>query len=123
MAVLWIRENNVNINYVIKKNMNSGLALITVDLNGENHIVLSEGANGCTKYRNVDNVLEQSILPVEVKEYNSELYNALKILEQFDLEYVTHEEFKLMKKKAKAVIRTGECSIILRSVIIFNQKW
>ena len=33
-----LKENNVNISYVMEKNMNSGLALITVDKNGENHI-------------------------------------------------------------------------------------
>ncbi|MGA9225727.1 MAG: ribokinase, partial [Mesobacillus sp.] len=61
-----LKENNVNLNYVIEKNTNSGLALITVDQNGENHIVLSEGANGLIKNKDVDKVLEQSILPAAV---------------------------------------------------------
>lgn len=70
-----------------------------------------------------DFVAEKATLALEVKEHNSELNNVVKRMEQFDLEYVTHEEFKLMTKKAKAVIRTGECSpyanIILHSGVIF----
>lgn len=61
-----LKENNVNISYVMEKNMNSGLALITVDKNGENHIVLSEGANGSIKNWDVDKVFEHPILPAAV---------------------------------------------------------
>lgn len=70
-----------------------------------------------------DFVADKATMALEVKKHNSELYNVVKRMEQFDLEYVTHEEFKLMTKKAKAVIRTGECSpyanIILHSGVIF----
>jgi len=70
-----------------------------------------------------DFVADKATLALEVKEHNPELYNVVKRMEQFDLDYVTHEEFKLMTKKAKAVIRTGECSpyanIILHSGVIF----
>ncbi len=36
----------VNTKYILEKETNSGMAFITIDRTGENHIILSEGANG-----------------------------------------------------------------------------
>ncbi|WP_423407839.1 D-ribose pyranase [Heyndrickxia sp. MSNUG] len=71
-----------------------------------------------------DFVVEKAILALEIKTNNGEL---LKEIERSgylnNMEYVTHEELKILTKKAKAVIRTGECSpyanIILHSGVIF----
>jgi ribokinase len=41
-----LRKYGVQTNKMMLKTGNSGMAFITVDQNGENHIILSEGANG-----------------------------------------------------------------------------
>ncbi|MEH7438079.1 ribokinase [Neobacillus drentensis] len=61
--LLSLKENQVNIDYVLEKETNSGLAFITVDTQGENHIILSEGANGLMEKRDIKEVLLKSITP------------------------------------------------------------
>lgn len=76
--------------------------------------------------------VEQVILAKETKEYSSQLYEKIiiKIQEMEKVEgikvkhtEVSHEEFKLMTKESKAVIRTGEftpyANIILKSGVVF----
>jgi ribokinase len=58
-----LKGYNVNTEHVIEKDTNSGLAFITVDQHGENHIVLSEGANGLIGKDDVEHALVKSILP------------------------------------------------------------
>lgn len=67
---------------------------------------------------------ESYILASEISEYNSETEQQIKdMLKDAKSIYLTHEEFKERCKKAKAVIRTGECTpyanIILQSGVIF----
>ncbi|MEH7441984.1 D-ribose pyranase [Bacillus sp. JJ1122] len=71
-----------------------------------------------------DFVVEKAILALEIKTDNGALLKEIERSGQLNnVEYVTHEEFKNLTKKAKAVIRTGECSpyanIILHSGVIF----
>lgn len=71
-----------------------------------------------------DFVVEKAILALEIKTNNGELLKEIERSSHLNnVEYVTHEEFKILTKKAKAVIRTGECSpyanIILHSGVIF----
>lgn len=71
-----------------------------------------------------DFVVEKAILALEIKTNNGELLKEIERSCQLNnVEYVTHEEFKILTKRAKAVIRTGECSpyanIILHSGVIF----
>ncbi|TXK85896.1 ribokinase [Paenibacillus sp. N3.4] len=53
-----IRGMGVHSDFVIHKNGNSGLASITVDASGENHIILSEGANGLLTVNDIQDSLE-----------------------------------------------------------------
>lgn len=69
-----------------------------------------------------DMEIEKVILAEEIQDFNSELEDVLK--NKFtEKEYVSHEEFKKLTRKAKAVIRTGEATpyanIILHSGVIF----
>ena len=71
-----------------------------------------------------DFIVEKATMAWEIKTNNEELHNEIESGGQLkNLEYVTHEEFKMLTKNAKAVIRTGECSpyanIILHSGVIF----
>ena len=58
----------------------------------------------------------------EIKEKNPEVYEAIK-KRVSNLQEVSHEEFKVLTKDSKAVVRTGECSpyanIILKSGVVF----
>jgi D-ribose pyranase len=68
--------------------------------------------------------VEKYTLAEEIKTKNgvvqSVVYNALRNAES---EYISHEDFKELTKKAKAVIRTGECTpyanVILHSGVVF----
>ncbi|WP_394139728.1 D-ribose pyranase [Cytobacillus oceanisediminis] len=69
-----------------------------------------------------DMEIEKVTLAEEIQDFNSELEDVLK--NKFtEKEYVSHEEFKELTHKAKAVIRTGEATpyanIILHSGVIF----
>lgn len=41
----YLKSNNVNINYIIEKNIPNGHAIIQVDKNGQNCIIVSKGSN------------------------------------------------------------------------------
>ena len=62
--------------------------------------------------------VEEAIIASEIKEKNPEVYEAIK-------KRVSNlqEEFKVLTKDSKAVVRTGECSpyanIILKSGVVF----
>lgn len=68
--------------------------------------------------------VESIILAEEIKEKNPGIHEEL--LKRFcesQIKYVLHEQFKVLTKNSKAVIRTGECSpyanIILESGVTF----
>lgn len=66
--------------------------------------------------------VEEAIIASEIKEKNPEVYEAIK-KRVSNLQEVSHEEFKVLTKDSKAVVRTGECSpyanIILKSGVVF----
>jgi len=66
--------------------------------------------------------VEEAIIATEIKEINPEVYKAIK-KRVSNLQEVSHEEFKVLTKDSKAVVRTGECSpyanIILKSGVVF----
>lgn len=53
-----IRRIGVQSDFVFNKDGNSGLASITVDASGENHIILTEGANGLLTVNDIKDSLE-----------------------------------------------------------------
>lgn len=53
-----IRGIGVQSDFVFNKDGNSGLASITVDASGENHIILTEGANGLLTVNDIKDSLE-----------------------------------------------------------------
>lgn len=66
--------------------------------------------------------VEEAIIASEIKEKNPEVYESIK-KRVSNLQEVSHEEFKVLTKDSKAVVRTGECSpyanIILKSGVVF----
>lgn len=67
---------------------------------------------------------EEIILAEEIKEQNPKILEEVyEIFKEVKITFITHEELKLMTKKCKAVIRTGEqtpyANIILKSGVIF----
>ncbi|OTN77722.1 hypothetical protein A5886_002823 [Enterococcus sp. 8G7_MSG3316] len=73
---------------------------------------------------NDEMAIESIVLAEEIKEQNATQLQYIN--EQFpdiSVHYVTHEEFKKMTSKSKAIIRTGEATpysnIILQSAVIF----
>lgn len=67
---------------------------------------------------------EGYVLAEEIKEKNPLIEGQIhELLDDKEVDYVSHEVFKSKTEKAKAVIRTGECSpyanVILRSGVIF----
>lgn len=76
--------------------------------------------------------VEEIVLAKETKEINPAVYQGiisriekLEALEGYKiiLKEVSHEEFKLLNKDSKAIIRTGECTpyanILLKSGVVF----
>lgn len=71
-----------------------------------------------------DMEVEKVILAEEIKEQNvSQLEAINNRLDNQEVSFVSHEEFKQLTKNAKAIIRTGEATpysnIILQSGVIF----
>ena len=66
--------------------------------------------------------VEEAIIASEIKEKNPQVYEAIK-KRIANLIEVSHEEFKVLTKDSKAVVRTGEYSpyanIILKSGVVF----
>lgn len=76
--------------------------------------------------------VEEIVLAEEIKEKNPSVYQGiigriqrLEANERYEIKIteVSHEEFKLMNKASKAIIRTGECTpyanILLKSGVVF----
>jgi D-ribose pyranase len=76
--------------------------------------------------------IEEIVLAKEIKEINSVIYQGIisriKELENNEgykvkITEVSHEEFKILSKDSKAIIRTGECTpyanILLKSGVVF----
>jgi D-ribose pyranase len=71
-----------------------------------------------------DMAIEKITLATEIKENNPDIEEqALNFLNCESINYLSHEEFKQLTKRAKAVIRTGEATpyanIILHAGVIF----
>ncbi|MBN1468710.1 MAG: D-ribose pyranase [Fusobacteriaceae bacterium] len=67
---------------------------------------------------------EEYVLAEEITENNPKINESIrKLLSDKKVNYISHEEFKIRCKNAKAIIRTGECTpyanIILKSGVIF----
>ena len=66
--------------------------------------------------------VEEAIIASEIKEKNPQVYEAIK-KRIANLIEVSHEDFKVLTKDSKAVVRTGEYSpyanIILKSGVVF----
>ena len=69
--------------------------------------------------------VERIILAEEIKTASPEMEKAVlcRFGDKVKVEYVPHEEFKLMTGKGKAIVRTGECTpyanVILQSGVTF----
>jgi D-ribose pyranase len=68
--------------------------------------------------------VQRIVLAEEAIEKNPSIVEALQtIFRNVEITYVTHESFKLLTQKSRAIIRTGECSpyanVILESGVIF----
>jgi D-ribose pyranase len=71
-----------------------------------------------------DMAVEKATLASDIKEHNVKVDEKVStILSGITIEYISHEEFKELTKKAKAIIRTGEvtpyANIILHAGVIF----
>jgi D-ribose pyranase len=71
-----------------------------------------------------DMAIEKATMAIEVKESNPQTEEKVKqLVNDVAIDYITHEQFKELTKKAKAVIRTGEATpyanIILHAGVIF----
>lgn len=71
-----------------------------------------------------DMVVEKVIAAAEIKTSNQENARFLEnLFSEQEIEYLSHEEFKLLTKEAKAVIRTGEftqyANCILQAGVLF----
>ncbi|OPX03844.1 D-ribose pyranase [Geobacillus proteiniphilus] len=69
--------------------------------------------------------IEAIVLAEEIKDQNPDLYESIRArMGGVPVQFVPHEQFKVMTKQAKAVIRTGEATpyanIILRSGVNFS---
>ncbi|TCK61987.1 D-ribose pyranase [Seleniivibrio woodruffii] len=68
--------------------------------------------------------VEEATIAFEIAEKNPSVYQAIQELtKDVKINIVCHEEFKSITKRAKAVVRTGECTpyanIILHSGVVF----
>lgn len=68
--------------------------------------------------------VQRIVLAEEAIEKNPAIIEGLQsIFRDVEVDYITHESFKLLTQKSRAVIRTGECSpyanVILESGVIF----
>lgn len=69
-------------------------------------------------------VVEKVIAATEIKVSNQENARCLEnLFSEQEIEYLSHEEFKLLTKEAKAIIRTGEftpyANCILQAGVLF----
>ncbi len=72
-----------------------------------------------------DMVIEKVILADEIKTSNKYLLDAItELIGETPIEFVSHENFKMLTESGKAIIRTGECTayanIILQSGVDFG---
>jgi len=103
-AGLPIPEGVLKIDIALKKGMPSFLDVLSVVLQ--------------------DMVVEKVVVAEEVKQYNIPIHQEMKQqLIEIEVEYVSHEAFKLLCKDAKVVIRSGEitpyANCILQSGVFF----
>lgn len=90
-------------------------------------LAVSEGVPGFLQVLDVlltELQVEKLVLAEEIKVNNPHiLKEIIRRLEGVEIEWVSHEDFKVMTSECKAVVRTGECSpyanVILKSGVIF----
>ena len=124
--------------------INSSISKVLVDLGHTDYIVIGDAGlpvpagvpkidlaltPGTPSFQDVvraihdDMVIEKVIVANEVKEKNPEQHYYMKQEFGESIEYVSHEEFKVLTRQAKAVIRTGETTpysnCILQSGVFF----
>jgi len=71
-----------------------------------------------------DLAVQRIVVAEEAVEKNPDIIDGLQsIFQGVEIDYITHESFKLLTQKSRAVVRTGECSpytnVILESGVIF----
>ncbi|ABK61558.1 MULTISPECIES: ribokinase [Clostridium] len=88
-----LKENNINTDYIFKdKEISTGMALITVDNEGNNSIIVASGAN-------------MTIKEDEINKANEVIKNSDIVISQFEVPMKTIlEGFKLAKKHNKLTI-------------------
>lgn len=88
-----LKENNINTEYIFKdKEVSTGMALITVDNEGNNSIIVASGAN-------------MTITEDEINKANEVIRNSDIVISQFEVPMKTIlEGFKLAKKHNKLTI-------------------
>ena len=88
-----LKENNINTEYIFKdKEISTGMALITVDNEGNNSIIVASGAN-------------MTITEDEINKANEVIRNSDIVISQFEVPMKTIlEGFKLAKKHNKLTI-------------------
>ena len=88
-----LKENNINTEYIFKdKEVSTGMALITVDNEGNNSIIVASGAN-------------MTITEDEINKANEVIKNSDIVISQFEVPMKTIlEGFKLAKKHNKLTI-------------------
>ncbi len=88
-----LKENNINTEYIFKdKEISTGMALITVDNEGNNSIIVASGAN-------------MTITEDEINKANEVIKNSDIVISQFEVPMKTIlEGFKLAKKHNKLTI-------------------
>ncbi|MFJ7639703.1 D-ribose pyranase [Peribacillus sp. NPDC097206] len=124
--------------------INSSIAKVLVDLGHTDYIVIGDAGlpvpegvlkidvaltPGTPSFQDVvravhdDMVIEKVIAANEIIEKNPEQHLFMKQEFGESIDYISHEEFKVLTRKAKAVIRTGETTpysnCILQSGVFF----
>lgn len=54
----YLIENGVNVDFIAKENIENGHAVIQVDDNGQNCIIVNRGSNGCLNHDLIDDVMK-----------------------------------------------------------------
>jgi len=78
-----LESNNVNVSHIVKDGFASGTAIIILDENGQNSIVISPGANGNVSAEDVDSAPDAKILllqfeiPIETVTHAAKRYKSM----------------------------------------------
>ena len=95
--------NNVNTSFISKDNKHqTGFAVIPVEANGENRIIVFSGANDCITYEDVDKAMEES-------------YDAVMMQLEIPLDIVYYAFDKAKEKGIPVILDTGPAKDICLS--------